>query len=261
MGIVSTIWSDFAGISRVCGVMTALHWSTCICRSVPSCLAHRNLQSADRLMGLGPFRVKRQAARAALLGEQVFSGLREIWVRDVYLTNDFLEIAPSSFVMDLGANLGNFSLLALAHSGVRVLAFEPSRRLSQSLSKAVAYNGWADRLMLERSFVGDMTEVQLRVMNEDPEYQGVGCLSEAALIDKYQIRQIDFLKCDIEGSEFFLLEPHSRLLSMTRQIAIELHPWGGNVQQFIDRLRADGFTIGPTKYDASGTCILLAKRN
>lgn len=260
MSTLSIVWSDMTGIRRTCGWRTALGWGVCIARRARACFSARNLQAADRLMGHGPFPVRRGAARAALLGEQVFSGLREIWVRDVYLKDDFLQIEPNSVVMDLGANLGNFSLLALAHPGVQLIAVEPSRALSGSLRRAVAFNGWLPRLRLERLFVGEMTDVQKSCLARDPEYTGVPCVPEAALLRLTGVDRIDFLKCDIEGSEFFMMRPESRLLSMTRQIAVEIHPWGGSVDAFLAMLRNAGFVIGPRKYDPSGGCIVLAKR-
>jgi FkbM family methyltransferase len=260
MSIVSTVWSDVNGIRRSCGWMTAMNWGFCLMRSARDCLSAHNLQPADRLMGHGPFRARRGKARAALLGEQAFSGLREIWVRDVYLRDDFLRIEPHSTVVDLGANLGNFTLLALAHPGVRVLAVEPSRRLSESLERAVAFNRWSDRLQLKRAFVGEMTEVQHRALTGDREYAGVPCMSETELLQHAGVRHIDFLKCDIEGSEFFLLEAGSQLLSITRQVAIEIHSWGGPVDGFLQALKTHGFHLGPVRYDASGCCIALARK-
>src|SRR6186713_2915399 len=103
MSIAGKILADSLGIARTCGPGTALNWLSCISRSARECARVRNLQPADRLMGRGPFTVKRGGVRARLTGEQVFSGIREIWVRDVYLKSDFLRIEPGSWVVDLGA--------------------------------------------------------------------------------------------------------------------------------------------------------------
>jgi len=121
-------------------------------------------------------------------------------------------------------------------------------------------NGWLDRVAIERAFIGTATEVQVRVADEDPEYSGVPYVLEEDFISRLKLQRIDLLKCDIEGSEFFLMDPQSRLLRMARQIAIEIHPWGGNVAQFIARLKSLGFTIGSEEYDAGGACIALARK-
>jgi FkbM family methyltransferase len=212
-------------------------------------------------MGHGPFTVSRKGAQAKLAGPQVFSGIREIWVRDVYLKGDYLKVSPGALVIDLGANLGNFTNLALAqHSDVRVIAVEPSLDLSSSIRESLRVNGWSDRASVKRAFLGAKTQVQMAVA-EDPAYRDAEYVSESAFLAEFNIEHIDFLKCDIEGSEFFLLEPESRLLSITRNLAIEVHPTGGSVAQFLDFLRASGFEIGSVVDDGTGACIALCKRS
>ncbi len=232
MNYLKTIAQDARGIARVCGWWVALRWLWCILLTSPECLKARNLQPADRRMGRGPFGVVRQRARAKLAGQQVFSGIREIWVRDVYLKDNYLEIPPRGLVIDLGANMGNFTNLALAqHDDVRVIAVEPSRSLSNAIRESLSINGWSNRASIKRAFVGVKTEVQIRVAS-DPDYRETQYISEAAFLEEFDIRRVDFLKCDIEGSEFFLTEPGSRLLSLTKNLAIEVHPTGGSVKDF-----------------------------
>lgn len=211
-------------------------------------------------MGNGPFSVSRQSARAKLAGQQVFSGIREIWVRDVYLKDDYLKIPAGSLVIDLGANLGNFTNLALAqHGDVRVIAVEPSPPLSNSLQESLRINGWSDRASVKRAFLGVKTEVQVAAA-ADPAYRDAEYLSESAFLAEFDIQRIDFLKCDIEGSEFFLLDPGSKLLSLASNLAIEVHPWGGSVTHFLEFVRSAGFEIGSVVYDGNGACIALCSR-
>jgi FkbM family methyltransferase len=255
------ILGDAAGITRACGPLVAVRWLAFVMLAFPECLRTRNLQPADRRMGSGPFVVTRGSARAKLSGPQVFSGIREIWIRDVYLRNDYLAVPRGGLVMDLGANLGNFVNLALAqHPDVRVIAVEPSLSLSNSLRASVGNNGWIDRVVVKRAFVGTTTEVQARAAN-DPDYKGVPALTEAALLEEFDIKRIDFLKCDIEGSEFFLLGRESRMLSITQNLAIEIHAWGGSVVAFLDHLKAVGFEIGSLTKDRTGCCIALCKKS
>ena len=88
MNYLKTIARDAKGIGVTCGYSVALRWLWCILRTFSECLKTHNLQPADRRMGNGPFTVVRQSARAKLAGQQVFSGIREIWVRDVCLKNN-----------------------------------------------------------------------------------------------------------------------------------------------------------------------------
>lgn len=255
------IAADAAGISRVCGISVAAKWLSLVFIKFPAVLKSGNLQPADRAMGNGPFEAKRARSRAILTGSQVFSNLREIWVRDVYLKDDFLSVPNNGLVVDLGANLGVFSALALAqHDSVRVIAVEPSHSLLESLKKCVSANGWSARTTPIRAFIGNFTETQKTALRQGSDYADAPTITESELISRSTITKIDLLKCDIEGSEFFLLEPDSRLLAITDRLAIELHQWGGDIQMFLDHLTRIGFEIGRVEW-AHGSCIALCRRN
>jgi len=147
MNAISKIAKDTVGIARVCGAAVAAKWVGHIVVNLPTVMESKNLQCADRAMGNGPFNASRDKSQALLTGSQVFSGLREIWVRDVYLKENFLGVPDGALVVDLGANLGVFSALALAqNSSARVIAVEPSVRLLTSLEKYIAANGWSTRV-------------------------------------------------------------------------------------------------------------------
>jgi FkbM family methyltransferase len=195
-----------------------------------------------------------------LRGTQIFSSLREIWVRDVYLEGDFLSVPQNAVVVDLGANQGVFSTLALAQNpSARVVAVEPSLAFVESLEKGIRANGWSARVTAIRAFVGNFTEKQKEALRQGSDYADAPMMTEAELIARAALSKIDLLKCDIEGSEFFLLEPQSRLLAMTNQLAIELHKWGGDIRGFLNQLTRMGFEVGPVTW-AHDSCIALCRR-
>ena len=184
-----------------------------------------------------------------------------MYVRDVYLHNGWLDIPPGSTVVDLGANMGNFTNLALAfHSSIRVIAVEPSECLNRAFHKNVELNNASNRVRLVRAFMGEATTKQLSCQADDPCYAGAVFINEGKFLKESGIAKIDFLKCDIEGSEFGLLSRNSKLLAMSQRIAIEVHAFAGNPKVFIQMLLDTGFIIGPVKWDPDGSCTLLAKR-
>ena len=252
--------SDFRGIARVCGVGPAIRWLGCVALTLPTNLRTRNLLAADLKMGTGPFPVRHQIGRAKLVGEHAFSGIREIWVRDVYARDGFVRIPDHGVVVDLGANMGNFSAMALAASPTaRLVAVEPSRAHAAKWHETMQVNGFADRAQLCQAFVGTFPDDQRRAFAADPQYADAPFLSEAEFLDRYGIEHIDFLKCDIEGSEFFMMEPGSRILDIADRIAIEVHDFGGDVPAFLDNLKAHGFSdIAVDWY--GGECIARAAR-
>lgn len=255
---------DLANLPGVVGPGLTLRWMTQVLVHAADVYKERNLQPADRAMGNGPFSVmvKPYSRTFYVSGPQVFSGIREMYARDVYLRRGLLSIEPGDIVLDLGANMGNFTCLSLAaHPDTRVIAIEPSRSLHDALIASVGLNpGFIERVRVVRAFVGGFEAKQQTALQTQAEDYG-----DAALLTERELLQlagerIDFLKCDIEGSEFDLLKPGSRLLQATRKLACEVHAFAGDVEKFMGGVAMSGFRILHVKRDADGTATFLAKR-
>lgn len=214
-------------------------------------------------MGVGPFVVDipRYGVRFRIAGTEAFSGIREMYGRDVYLRNGTLTIRDGDHVVDLGANIGNFTNLALAHGpNVQVVAVEPGAHMNASFSSSVGLNpGYLERTRLINAFVGSIGGTQ-EAMLRSAEYRDAKWNSEDELISSAGTQQIDFLKCDIEGGEFGLLTPRSRLLHLTQSLAVEIHQFAGDVEGFIAMLRGCGFSILARQTDPDGFATVLARR-
>lgn len=259
--MIGKLLGDFFGIIRVAGLIRALQWAAAVAITLPTALKTRNLLAADAAMGTGPFDVTSGKARARLVGKGAFSGLREIWVREVYSRDDFLKIPDHGLVVDLGANMGNFSAMALAtNPTARVIAVEPGTHNVAKFQATMAANGFTDRAQLCRAFVGIFSRQQDLDVANDANYADAERLSEPDFIARYGIERIAFLKCDIEGSEYFLLEPESRLLDMADRVGIEVHAFGGDPHALLNELRGRGFNIEKTIWDGDD-CIALAVRS
>jgi FkbM family methyltransferase len=256
------ILKDFNGISRVLGYSFAFGWLFQIARNMGEIVVRKDLLPADRSMGTGPFIVRYGPhVRFQLAGSAAFSGIREMYVRDVYLRGGLLTIRDGDTVVDLGANMGNFSNLALAHGiNVRVVAVEPNASCNEEWRRSIGLNqGFIERTRLICAFVGEMGDKQVASqLSED--YADAKWVDEDTLIDISGISKIDLLKCDIEGGEFGLISPTSKLLAMTRQLAIEIHQFAGEVDAFITMVSSCGFRIIYTQRDPDGTATILAVR-
>jgi FkbM family methyltransferase len=236
------VYRDFSQLIRVCGPRVAIRWLALVLLNVRRILKAGNLQSVDAAMGQGPFRCTRGSASALLVGPQVMSGIREIWCRDVYLGED-LAIQDGDTVVDLGANMGNFTILALAHGpNVKVLAVEPDIRFNELLHTQLRLNGWEGRCILISAFVGEPTQRVVATV-----HHGSAALpssvSEATILESVGQGEIAFMKCDVEGGEYALFSKNSQLLGRTRQSAFELHYRDGNKDELLDRLKHQGFKI------------------
>ena len=157
----------------------------------------RNLQVADYAMGAGPFLItlKKYACKFKISSPQAISGVREMYVRDVYLRDGWLRINDGDTVLDLGANLGNFTNLALSMGpNVRVISVEPSRELNSIFRRSVALNrGFENRVQLFRAFLGRAEEKQINIILENPDYSDAPWMSEQELIERCGVDKVDFI--------------------------------------------------------------------
>ena len=259
--IFRTVVRDFLGLARVCGLGVALRWLMQIALHARTCIRTRTLQSADRGMGSGPFYPKLRGARAKIEDPYAISSIREVWVRDVYTNGGYIEIAPGGVVPDLGANRGFFTALALGtHPDTRCVCVEPRVSDCERIRHLLEINdGWENRCDICSAFIGGETQFQRDMVATESGIQNE-YLSEDEFIRRFNLSKINLIKCDIEGSEFELFRPGSKLLAMAQQVAMEVHaPAGRQRDDFINLVRNEGFDVVTKKDDAQG-CIINGRR-
>lgn len=263
--MATKLFSDLVGLWRICGPGVCVQWSICLLLSVRKVVQRRNLEAADQAIGPGPFRVACASTPAAFSveGRGVMSGVREMYVRDCYLRGGALRIQDGDQVVDLGANIGNFTNLALAHGpAVRVVAVEPSQAMNAAFERSVGGNpGFRSRVTLIRGFLGEAGGRTQAHGGAKDHYAGAPWLAEAEFLRLAGITHIDFLKCDIEGGEFVALGPGSRLVEMTKALAVEVHAFAGDVEAFVSSLVARGLVLRHRQDFPDGSCVVLASRH
>jgi FkbM family methyltransferase len=259
LGYASKIASDFLGLSLVAGVGVGLRWLWAILTHFGAIRAKGNLQPADWALGPGPFNVSAAGSRATLVGEGVVSGIREAWVRHVYLGSPGFETFPDSGVfLDLGANMGNVTLMALGRGpNVRAVAVECNPGHIASLKRSLDVNGWTGRADIVNAFIGGFTPFQENERQHDASH--VPTLSVDELLARYNITRIAYLKCDIEGSEFDLFKPGSKLLAITDRLGMEIHDHLGSRADMLKLLENEGFQVHLHR-DDKVCCMIHARR-
>lgn len=136
-------------------------------------------------------------------------------------------------VVDVGANLGEYSLLSAKRVGPtgRVLAFEPHPVNYQRLSRSVITNR-SNNVMLFPLALSDATGFAYldkletansglaRVVTEvkDEPVVEVQCETLDAIVERERISQVDVLKVDVEGSEPAVLSGAKRLLTRDKPL-------------------------------------------
>ncbi len=169
-------------------------------------------------------------------------------VRDQY-EPEFVEIlpklvSPGSTVLDIGANIGFFTM-HLAHlvgQAGHVFAFEPIRELAALVAKSIAENQFQERVVLENAALGDHSGNTNILFVENARNHGASFLVEgdaAECATSHQLREVrmialddyplqdrvSFIKMDIEGAEPMCIRGCVELLKKDRPVVMsEIHP-------------------------------------
>lgn len=259
--LIAKFVGDLSGLSRSIGMRLTVKWLAAIVREFGSIRKRGDLQPADRRMGEGPFEAMRKEGSTMVFGPGAFSSIREIWARDVYGYRGLLDIRDGGLIIDLGANKGHFSVMALnATTRSNVIAVEPRADFWAGIHATAALNGVENRLIECRAFLGGSGYRAEGALTDQAEYAGAEVISEADFLERFDIAEIDFLKCDIEGAEAFLFEETSTLLELCRKVAIESHDLGDNKSRdMIDLLERKGFGILSIRYE-NADCTIIAER-
>ena len=189
-------------------------------------------------------------------------GEHEAWV-----TRHFHEaIKPNSTVVDIGANLGGYTMIAAArtmHQG-RVIAYEPLPDNVQLLLGNARLNNYK-HVTLYPVALGEHNEV-LRIENgygsnaaivDDVGAFGQFCQVVAAGEALSNVGHFDVLKIDIEGYEPVVFRSAAKVLRQMRPtMFVEYHPWvvnrrGLSLEEFHEQLFSFGMSIRVMQEDGT----------
>lgn len=181
-------------------------------------------------------------------------------IENNYLKNG-IGLKPGSTVVDIGAHVGAFAVLAGSIIGAhgRVIAFEPVAKTFERLKENVALNGLANvdchraaidsregtiTLQVPRKSVFASAHVVKRIGDDGPN-ETVPCHTLDRVIKDFQIDRINLLKVDCEGSEHGIFDTLSAdAAARIDQIAMDVHPVGGvSTDRLYERLATLGFMV------------------
>lgn len=153
------------------------------------------------------------------------SNLAEIFVKKYY---DFGDLEHPPYIIDCGANIGLASIfLTNRYDKLTGICFEPDPILTSILDKN--FRNWDVPIKIIQAalsneighadFVGDGSDAGHLICDKQKGSLKVKTFSLRPYID----RKIDFLKIDIEGSEFIVLENIQDKLYLVDRIFVECH--------------------------------------
>lgn len=244
----------------------------------------------DTLMGSDEYRYKYGYLNRWMVAP-IFSDSMLIWInlKDKYVSMhcamDSYEIentnimkkllSPGDIFLDLGANVGWFSMLASSIVGEagHVYSFEPQPTIAHYLSRTIALNHLESQITLHRAGVWREAGTMALAWAEDAENHGAShLLPLAALtpestvrliaIDDLKLPRCDVIKMDIEGAEPMAMEGADNTLAQQRPII--LSELNGNqlkavskmaCRDYIGAMNARNYLCVETRGEAAGKII------
>jgi FkbM family methyltransferase len=176
-----------------------------------------------------------------------FGVVREIYGHLCYAQKG--QLTAARHILDLGANGGAFTVFALAEApNAQVHSVEAQPELVEIAKHNVRQNGYEERAVIQGAVVGGFYDEWTKSL-----------LKENPKLEKFDIRDYishvgtcDFLKCDIEGAEFQLLQGDLSWTQAVKSIALEFHPTKGDVDELEKILKAQGFKVERTDHSCLG---------
>lgn len=191
--------------------------------SLPAILKSRSLRGFYQKVDEGGGLKFRVLGQKFYLGSEYLGYAKEIYSEKVYFLLPEFRISKGMTVVDLGANIGTFAILA-SKLAKRVFAVEGDPLVAENLLKWKEKNGAANIEVVQGIIGGGSGYLgQSEKLQFIDEKKSLPQITMRSLLEDYRIDNIDFLKIDIEGSEFDLFRRDFQWLSRTKLIAMEVH--------------------------------------
>jgi FkbM family methyltransferase len=175
-----------------------------------------------------------QGAKIAVpSGDWMLRGLEEGREYEPYVLQAFLEKVTGHNVLDIGANVGIFTVLA-ARTAKSVIAVEPSPENAKTIAANVALNGLgnvtifpaaiSDKFEMATFLAEPSSNKVVRPMDIRHDTLSKVDVAMAVPVDALIDRKIDVVKIDVEGREHACLKGADRLFSMRPAVFTEYSP-------------------------------------
>jgi len=247
---VRKVPSDLVAIFRIAGARVLVMYLVQIAKHLPDILRSHTLRAADDGMSGKVYTFRVLGKQVRLKGSE-FGLAREIYGRGVYFRPPEVILEARDIVVDVGANVGVFTALASV-VGARVISVEAQSEFVNQIYDNATRNGARDRVEVEFGLIGAESGAfsDPSVLHSASHFGAEPpTLTMPDLMRRHALDHIDFLKVDIEGSEFALFEGGSEWLTSVDKMAMEVHPEFGDTDHLVKILQGSGFQVDSFDYD------------
>jgi FkbM family methyltransferase len=190
-------------------------------------------------------------------------GVDHVPIIEIFLREDYGKMKDDSVIIDLGANIGVFTVYATVTArNTEVYAYEPLGDFYELMKENIRLNQRQSAVRCFNAAVaGDCTPRTLYVKGTDfffPTLVGndsrngqetieVNCTTLAEIMRTNNLRHVDMLKMDCEGAEYEILYPTPpALFERIKEIRMEYHSLDAgdrNLARLKEFLIENGYTI------------------
>lgn len=178
--------------------------------------------------------------------KRIHHEFKEIFMENAYSIGLKKPVQEGSVIIDIGANVGFFSLFAAAkYKGCRILSYEPIKTNFDQLLKNKKLNATIEMSCFNEAVCGHKGSIKIffdqndsfstsasileDVNNENGDgFEEVPCLTLKDVFDKNKIDNCGLIKIDCEGAEYDILyNTPQDVFDKIDQMALELHECEG----------------------------------
>lgn len=181
----------------------------------------------------------------------------------VFIKKDYGNIHDDSVVIDVGANIGVYSIFAAAARNTTVYAYEPAPKNFYLLEENIRLNKLENRIFPFNFGIAAKKEKRKLYLGESPfhsflpakespfnalyhnieenrkqKYSEINCISLKDVFEENKIGRCDLLKIDCEGAEYEILyNLPDEYFRKIKEIRLEYHNYLNNKKNTGDSLR------------------------
>lgn len=175
--------------------------------------------------------------------------IREIWCENVYEVFDG-DLSDTGIVIDIGANIGSFSLYGASIGAKKVIAVEPEPHNLELLRKNIDEHKSITpdcEFIIDNRGIGD-GKIKKAFINDDHGDSRISFTKEASvypiqlvsleqLFESHDLEYIDVLKIDVEGMEGnIIINTPEHIMNLCRYITMEYDQHSKDLGAIVEKL-------------------------
>lgn len=239
--MLARLAKEIRGVARMLGPWGCLVWVTGIVLRLPTILRGKSLAAADSFHG--PVTRFRAFGTLIRVEPTPLGVCREVVGADCYRLGELS--GDERNLIDFGGNVGIATLAMAARCPyAKIVAVEMDPAAAAQFTRNMTLNGLTGRVSLKWGRLTDGTSTASGDDTVAPSCMAMDCFPQNV--------PVDFLKCDIEGTEHLVVTPEASWLRRVLRMGLEYHWTDAEGESLARILRGHGFEVATAPHGSLG---------